>query len=163
MEKEIDGVKIDRDLEEGKYDLLEITDGLEDSEATDFLEETEVSLEDIEVIIEEGDEKYGIFYMFVDDSGILHINLDYWKTGQLEHLYMDLIHEIVHIKQLKEGRDIRDESQDYHERSTEIEAYEISIEEARRVGISEDHIKNHFNVPWITDEEYEEMKEKLLK
>jgi len=65
-------------------------------------------------------------------------------------LYLDVIHELVHIKQFLQGRNLFDSKYSYVDRPTEIEAYRCCVEEARKIGMSEAAIAEYLYVEWIS-------------
>jgi len=139
-----------RSLPEGNYSLRDVFSGLEDVEALvkcvggqltlrRILDGTRVTLKD-----EDG-------YMYVnDEDGSLVVGLEYLKSGEEAHLYLDVIHELVHVKQFLQGRDLFDHKYSYVDRPTEIEAYRCCIEEGRKKGMSEEAIAEYLYVDWIT-------------
>ena len=94
-------------------------------------------------------------YLRVDgESGNIIINPEYLKTGHERHLYLDAIHELAHVKQFREGKELYDRSFAYFERPTEIEAYRVAVEEARRIGMGKEEIVEYLRVEWVTEEEF---------
>jgi hypothetical protein len=95
-------------------------------------------------------------YMGVNpDDGHLLISAPYLRNGNLEEIYLDLIHELVHVKQFMEGRELFDNHFSYTERPTEVEAYRHTVKEARRIGFAEERICEYLKTEWMTDEEFE--------
>jgi len=151
--------RVNRDLPQGRYLLHEVFSGLERVEPLKrcvgsvtalnrILEQTQVTL-----AAEDG-------YMYVnDEDGSLVVGLDYLKSGDSKHLYLDVIHELVHVKQFLQGKNLFDDSYGYVDRPTEIEAYRCCVEEGRRIGMSEDAIAEYLYVEWITRRDHA----KLLK
>ena len=93
-------------------------------------------------------------YMFVDSStGHLVVNTRYLHTGDKVDIYLDLIHELCHIKQLMEGRELFDPRYSYVERPTEIEAYDYTVQEARRLGLSDERICEYLKTEWMSKED----------
>jgi GNAT superfamily N-acetyltransferase len=88
------------------------------------------------------------------ETGDVIINPDYLKTGDEKHLYLDVIHELTHVKQFREGKELYDRSYAYFERPTEIEAYRVAVEEARVIGMDRDEIVEYLRVEWVTEEEF---------
>jgi GNAT superfamily N-acetyltransferase len=88
------------------------------------------------------------------ETGDVIINPDYLKTGDEKHLYLDVIHELTHVKQFREGKELYDRSYAYFERPTEIEAYRVAVEEARVIGMDSDEIVEYLRVEWVTEEEF---------
>ena len=100
-------------------------------------------------------------YMWVNNNGHLVVNLRYLKNGDRIDIYLDIIHELVHIKQFREGKKLFDGKYSYTERPTEIEAYRYVVEEARRVGLSEKRICEHLKTEWISDNDFEQLTKTL--
>jgi hypothetical protein len=74
----------------------------------------------------------------------------YYRGGAALDLYMDLLHELTHIRQHHEGMDLWDERFAYVDRITEIEGYAVAVEEGRRLGLSPAAIIQHLSNPWMT-------------
>ena len=91
-------------------------------------------------------------YMFVDGfDGHLVINRHYLNNGDRIDVYLDLIHELFHVKQFLDGRELFDPNYDYVERPTEIEAYRYTVQEARRLGLSDEKIFWYLKTEWMSD------------
>ena len=94
-------------------------------------------------------------YMYVDTSnGHLVVSSRYLKTGDKIDIYLDLIHELCHVKQFLEGKDLFDQRYRYVERPTEIEAYRYTVQEARRLGLTDKRICEYLKAEWISDREF---------
>ncbi len=78
----------------------------------------------------------------------------YLKNGEEREIYLDIIHELVHVKQFLDGRKFFPEGIDYPDLPTEIEAYKVAVKEARRIGMKEEDILEYLRVPWMDDEDY---------
>jgi len=97
-------------------------------------------------------------YMFVNNSnGHLMISSKYLRNGDKIDIYLDLIHELVHIKQLMEGKELFDIHYGYTERPTEIEAYCYCIKEARRIGLSEERICCYLKTEWMSEPDFKQL------
>lgn len=149
----MDGFALDRDVDAGTYALGELVEGLEESPALRdrFGDELEELLEEVavEVMDFEG-------YMWVDtehDARIVAAS-DHWRGGDRTTLYLDLVHELVHVEQFRKGADLFDDTVDYVDRETEIDAYEVTVREARRLGWGDEELREYLDVPWINDEEH---------
>jgi hypothetical protein len=92
-------------------------------------------------------------YMFVDSNGHLVVSTRYIKTGDKMDIYLDLIHELCHVRQLMEGKELFDPRYSYVERPTEIEAYRYTVQEARRLGLSDARICEYLKTEWMSDED----------
>ncbi len=101
-------------------------------------------------------------YMFVDGAdGHLMINAKYLKNGSKVDIYLDLIHELVHIKQFMEGKELFDAHYAYTERPTEVEAYRHAVEEARNLGLSDDRICQYLKTEWMSDKDLKRLADTL--
>jgi len=115
-----------------------------------FGENTALILSDLKV--EFFSSKFG--YMGVsDEDGHLIVSAYYLKNGDPISKYLDVVHELVHVKQYKEGRALFDESFEYHDRPTELEAYTHAVKEARRLGMSDTEIFEYLKVDWMSEDE----------
>lgn len=89
--------------------------------------------------------------MYVDDSDVfIVIGMEHLRTADVRTLYLDIIHELMHVKQLMDGRDVYDERYEYVDRQTEIEAYQVVVDEARLLGMTDEAIMDYLDVEWVT-------------
>ena len=148
----LDGFSIKRDLSGEPCTLLHCVQGLENCPALSFTGRTTTErkkfLASVRVMFTDGPG-----FMHVDTDGILHVSLKYWKAGELVTIYLDLVHELVHVVQLRDGADLYDETYDYVDRPTEIEAYKTAVAEAKRLKLPKRVILDHMDVPWLDEEE----------
>ncbi len=94
-------------------------------------------------------------YMRINDlRGSIVVSSKYLKEGRVVDVYLDVIHELVHIRQHRAGRELWDRRYEYVDRPTEIEAYKVAVKEARRLGMDEDQIAQYLRVEWISDEAF---------
>ena len=77
-----------------------------------------------------------------------------FDAGYVVDIYLDLIHELVHVKQLMEGKKLLDRHYIYVNRPTEIEAFRFTVEEARRIGLSEEQICEYLRTEHMSDEDF---------
>jgi hypothetical protein len=91
-------------------------------------------------------------YMGVSEvDGHLIVSADYLRRGDLVDIYLDVVHELVHVRQFLEGKELFDHHFEYIDRPTEIEAYGFAVEEARRLGLSDERICEYLRTEWISD------------
>ena len=145
-------VQIDRGTAPGTLPFTRIFRGFEDVGAVKaiFGEETDAVLAGlmVEVIESRG-------YLRINDgNGSIMVNLKYLKEGQELYLYLDVIHELVHIRQHREGKELWDKNYSYVDRPTEIEAYRAAVEEARRIGLTEAEVVDYLKVEWVSDDDF---------
>ena len=97
-------------------------------------------------------------YMGVSEvDGHMIVSADYLRTGNRLDIYLDFIHELVHVKQFMEGKELFDHNFSYVERPTEVEAYKFAVEEARRLGLSDKRICAYLKTEWMEDEEFKRL------
>jgi hypothetical protein len=145
-------IKIVRNIGSGSYSFRDIFQGFDQLEPVQktFGKNTIAELDNlkIEVFPKEG-------YMGVsDEDGHVFASQYYLNNGDEWSVYLDIIHELVHVKQFKQGMNLFDPHYAYVDRPTEIEAYKVGAEEARRIGMSEAEIFEYLEVPWISEEEH---------
>jgi hypothetical protein len=93
-------------------------------------------------------------YMGVNNNdGHLLIGANYLKEGDIVDIYLDIIHELVHVRQFMEGKELFDDNFSYTDRPTEIEAYRHTINEARKLGLNDDRILLYLKTEWMTDKD----------
>jgi hypothetical protein len=93
-------------------------------------------------------------YMFVDSfNGHLVVSARYLNSGDKVDIYLDLIHELCHVKQFMEGKELFDSRYRYVERPTEVEAYRYTVQEARRLGLSDERICEYLKTEWMSDKD----------
>jgi len=116
-----------------------------------FGRKTDVVLGNLSVEITEGRG-----YMKIDDKrGSIMVNGKYLEEGREVDLYLDVIHELVHIRQHAEGKELWDKKYEYVDRPTEIEAYKVAVKEARRLGMTEGQVAEYLKVEWIPEEVFQ--------
>ncbi len=92
-------------------------------------------------------------YMGVSsENGNIRISAHYLKNGARRDIYLDIIHELVHVKQFMEGKELRDRNFMYVERPTEIEAYRYAVTEARNLGMDDKEILEYLKTEWMSEE-----------
>lgn len=93
-------------------------------------------------------------YMGVSNiDGHLLVSAVYLKKGDIVDIYLDIIHELVHVKQFMEGKELFDNTFRYTDRPSEIEAYRVTVDEARRLGLSDERICEYLKTEWMSDDD----------
>ena len=150
--------KVKRNIKVGEYFIKDIFEGLEDSyiiKEVLKVKQDEINKIKVRVINCKG-------YMWTDDTDIsIYICKEYLKKGKIEYIYLDILHEIIHVFQAKKGMNLFDTNYKYFERPTEIEAYMHTIEEAKRIGLSNKEILDYLKVEWVSEEEIVEFAKRL--
>lgn len=95
------------------------------------------------------------FRMVESSDDVIVVARSYLAKGQRMDVYLDVIHEFLHILQRKQGRQIWPGRRvPYVDRPTEIEAYAFSVAEARRLGVPDSYLRKYLHVPWVKRVEY---------
>lgn len=156
----LDKIKINRNININLHKFMDYFQGFEHSPVTQkvFGENAKETLENLKV-------EFFSFrrgYMGVsEDDGHLIVSSYHLKNSDDKTLYLDVIHELVHVKQFMDGKQLFDERFEYHDRPTEIEAYQYTVEEARRIGMTDEEIMDYLRVWWMTDEDTKKLAERL--
>jgi len=145
-------VKIAKNISSGTYRFREIFIGFEDLPAVKNIFGRDV-LRELEELTVEVFPKDG-FMGVSDEDGHIFASQYYLKDGAEWSVYLDVIHELVHVKQFKRGKNLFDPQFAYVDRPTEIEAYSVGVDEARRIGMTEEEIFDYLEVPWISEKEH---------
>ncbi len=150
----VEGFAVRRGLAEGRYALSDVAVGLENSPALRFLfgglDESRRVVEETQVKLRKGSR-----YMHInDDDGSIVAGLDYVNRGDERDLYLDFVHELTHIKQLRGGRELFEPGFSYMDRPTELEAYSAAVNEGRRLGMTWREIRDYLDIEWMNREEF---------
>jgi hypothetical protein len=101
-------------------------------------------------------------YMGVnDEDGHIVISAYHMKHSPSRTLYLDILHELFHIKQYMDGKKLFLDEFDYFDSPVEIEAYEFTLKEARRIGMTDKEIVDYLEVPWADKKELAKFVRKL--
>jgi hypothetical protein len=97
-------------------------------------------------------------YMGVSSlDGHLIVSTRYLRNGDARDIYLDVIHELVHVKQFRNGIELHDRRFNYSNRPTEVEAYAHTVREARKIGMSEERIYEYLQTEWMSEEEVNQL------
>jgi hypothetical protein len=140
---------LDRAVTSGVHPLTRLATGLERStalsESCGGTREAKEFVLSVEAVITPDDG-----FMKIDvERGAIEISGQYLATGDERHIYLDLIHELVHIQQHRRGLELWDRRYAYVDRPTELEAYKVAVIEARALGFTEMEISQYLEVPWV--------------
>jgi hypothetical protein len=150
-------------LREAKVHLYPFTDYFQGFENVPviqklFGEKTEQVLHNLKV--EFYSARFG--YMAVsDEDGHLLISAYHLRTADQAIIYLDVVHELHHVKQFMDGKELFLSDFEYVDSPIEIEAYLGTVEEARRIGFSDDQIVEYLKIEWITDDQMKRLVERM--
>jgi hypothetical protein len=91
-------------------------------------------------------------YMRVDHDGRLLINPHYLRSGDFTDIYLDVIHELVHVQQVLNGKNCNHQLK-YVERPLEIQAYRTAVDEAIALGLDDNRILDYLDSDLVNEEE----------
>jgi len=149
-------VRVNRKVKAGKHAILDVFPGLDRSAAfrgifPDGLREQVLHDCQIDVMPED------IVHVHRRRGGHVVAGLGYLKEGDEKILYLDVLHELTHIRQWHAGRELWDRRYNYVDRPTEIEAYRVAVDEARSLGMTDREIADYLRVEWTSREEHERL------
>ncbi len=153
-------VEINRDVKITLHRFVDYFKGFEKISAVReiFGDETEKVLNNLK--IEFYSSRRG--YMGVSDQdGHLMVSAHYIKSGNERDIYLDIIHELVHVKQHLDGRELFENRWEYVDRPTEIAAYQHAVKEARRLGMTDKEILEYLKTEWMSEEEHKKLAESV--
>lgn len=94
------------------------------------------------------------FRMLETTDEVIVVGQSHLQHSPRMDVYLDIIHEFLHILQRRQGRVIWPRANlAYVDRPTEIEAYSFSVAEARRLGVPDSYLRSYLRVPWTSDRE----------
>ena len=101
-------------------------------------------------------------YMGVsDEDGHLLVSTHHLRNADEKVLYLDIVHELFHVKQFRDGKKLFLDEFEYVDSPIEIEAYKATVKEAKRIGMSTEEIIEYLKVEWVEEEAHKRLVEKL--
>jgi hypothetical protein len=94
-------------------------------------------------------------YMSTSDlDGHLIISSHYLKDGDFRNVYLDIVHELAHVKQFRAGKPLFYPKLSYVDAPSEIDAYTITVREGHRIGMTDDELIEYLRIEWIQPREH---------
>jgi hypothetical protein len=146
-------VEIDRDAPVKLHPFTDYFKGFEDVKAVRsiFGRKTAEVVKNLKV--EFFSAKFG--YMSVsDEDGHLLVSAHHLKNSEMKILYLDIVHELFHVKQFMEGKQLFQDEFEYVDSPIEVPAYKFTIEEAKRIGMGRGEIIEYLKVEWVSEEQH---------
>jgi hypothetical protein len=114
-------------------------------------------------------------YMYMginDDDGNLGVGTYHLAHAPLKTLYLDIVHELFHVKQFMEDKEYFHEQHMrylkngfdpslYYQNAIEIPAYEHTVREAERIGLGYDEIVDYLKIGEVDPEVFAEFLGKM--
>ena len=160
-----EGFSIDRSLAPGRYALGQVFPGLQklpayrslskDEEERSVLAKTSIEVvpEDVWMYVAPRDVPAGArgrWRPVVSEDDCVVVGHGHLTESDPLIVYLDILHELTHVLQRHHGRELWDPGHAYVDRPTELEAYEVAVREARRLGASEAFVRDYLRVEWIS-------------
>ncbi len=172
------GFRVARDLLPGRHPLLEVFPGLDSLPPARRLEpdperrarlfgETCVEVVDADMWMyvaphEIPTEARGRWKPVVaPDRDCIVVGMDHLRESPAVMLFMDIYHELCHVRQRQGGANLWEPGVSYVKRWTEVEAYRFVVEEARSLGVADAFLRDYLKVEWISDAEHRELLHEL--
>ncbi|MCI4365973.1 MAG: hypothetical protein L3K10_07975 [Thermoplasmata archaeon] len=94
-------------------------------------------------------------YMGTSDiDGHLLISTHHLADSEFRTVYLDIVHELCHVRQFRKGRPLFYPKLSYVDAPSEIEAYRLTIKEGQRIGMTRRQLVDYLKVEWISPAEH---------
>jgi len=94
-------------------------------------------------------------YMGTSDvDGHLLISTHHLRDSPFRTVYLDIVHELCHVRQFRQGKPLFYPKLSYVDAPSEIEAYRFTVDEGRRIGMTDHQLLDYLKVEWITTAEH---------
>ncbi|MFY9716978.1 MAG: hypothetical protein WAK40_03470 [Thermoplasmata archaeon] len=101
-------------------------------------------------------------YMGTSDvDGHLIVSSHHLKSSDLRTVYLDVVHELCHVKQFRAGRPLFDRKRKYVDVPTEIEAYAFTVKEGKRIGMTNPELVEYLKVEWVDAADHRRLARRL--
>lgn len=101
------------------------------------------------------------YEMYTSTRDAIAVAGEYLRTGAELDIYLDILHEFLHILQRRSGRELWPAGIAYVDRTTELEAYAFSVAEARRLGVPDPYLRRYLEVSWVSPSDHLRLIERL--
>ncbi len=89
-------------------------------------------------------------YMSTSDvDGHLIISSQYLRRGEFRTIYLDIVHELCHVRQFRRKQPLFYPKLSYVDAPSEIEAYSITVKEGKRLGMTDAELIDYLTIEWI--------------
>jgi hypothetical protein len=152
------GVWINRNANVVLHPFTEFFKGFDkiDAVRSTFGEKTEEVLANLKV--EFFSFRFG--YMGVSDvDGHILISTYHLQSSDFRVLYLDVVHELVHVKQFMDGKQLFNSEFEYVDSPIEVEAYKHCVNEAKRIGMTDEEIIDYLKVEWVDSDSHKRLVE----
>ncbi len=173
------GFRVERELAVGRHPLLSVFPGLdrlpaarklqpEGEERARLFGETAIELVDQDVWMYVAPDKMpkisrtrGWKPVVSPDQDCIVVGATHLRDSPALVLFMDIYHELRHVIQRRGGADLWEPGVSYVERWTEVEAYRFVVDEARRIGASDEFLREYLTVEWVSEKDHRKLLQTL--
>ncbi len=168
---------IRRELDPGRYGLFQVFPGLEkvpafralsrDEEESEVLAHTQVEVisEDVWMYVAPKETpalgRTSGWRPVVSPKDCVVVGHLHLSESPALIVYLDILHELCHVLQRHHGRELWDPRYVYVDRPTELEAYEVAVTEARRLGAGEAFLRDYLKVEWVSERDFRRLLRRL--
>jgi hypothetical protein len=146
------GVRINRKAPTKLYPFTKFFKGFEENPAVRSLFGRQTPRVLAGVKVEFFSARFG--YMGTSDvDGHLIISTHHLRDSDFRTVYLDLVHELCHVRQFRKGRPLFYPKLSYVDAPSEIEAYRFTVKEGRRIGMRDRELLEYLKVEWISPAE----------
>ncbi|HUC39096.1 MAG TPA: hypothetical protein VL944_03120 [Candidatus Acidoferrum sp.] len=149
-------VKINKSIRIPKYKFTNIFSGFEKIAAVNALFGGNTKRVLSKLVVKPYVGSWGYFWIDDADKSLV-CNLHYIKTADKRYVYLDVVHELVHIKQHMKGKKLFEMEDGYVNTPTEIEAYRIAVKEAKRIGMTKKEIVDYLKMEWLSAKDFKRL------
>jgi hypothetical protein len=165
------GFTLDRTLASGRHPILRVFPGLNDLAIAHRLQPDDALrhrlFRDAEIELVEDD-----VWMYVapweipasrrgrwnpvlaPGTDCIVVGLDHLRESPSFTLFLDIFHELRHVLQRQGGAQLFGSGESYVKRPTEVDAYRFVVDEAHRLNVSDDFLRDYLKVEWIDEKEF---------
>ncbi len=165
------GFRVERDLSVGRHPLLAAFPGLDRLDTARRHEPDEAARERLhhQTLVEVVSQDVWMYVapralpkgmrrawrpVVSPDADCIVVGQEHLRESPELTLFLDIFHELCHIRQRAAGRELWPEDLSYVERPTEVEAYRFVVDEAHRYGVADAILRDYLRVEWIDDDEH---------
>jgi hypothetical protein len=101
-------------------------------------------------------------YMGTSDvDGHLLVSTFHLQDGEFRTVYLDVVHELCHVRQFRQGKPLFYPKLSYVDAPSEIEAYKFTVREGKRIGMTDAELVDYLKVEWITPAEHRRLARRM--
>jgi hypothetical protein len=94
-------------------------------------------------------------YMGTSDvDGHLLVSTRHLQNAEFRVLYLDIVHELCHVRQFRQQRPLFYPKLPYVDAPSEIEAYTLTVQEGRRIGMTDPELYDYLQLDWVSEKDH---------